>query len=309
MSNKLENTDNIKDQLAREEAIKEYESLMKEGSTTGASSKAVEEEKVSINNENQETIEETEPKREYTALELSQMEEGWDPNKENGVDAAEFKRVGEIIASKRAASKEARDLKFKLDTQDRILKQILEDNKKIAQRDLEDRNRNLETKKIEKIQEGDVQAVLAIDLEQKALYTPKQEEVKQPMESAAVIAFKEESKEWLNGTSDTDIAMQGYLKMRIEKYMQTDPDVDEKLAIASIKEGLVKTFPHKFHNPNKNKPGMVASSTTPGTSKGNYTLSRLDSYQLKEYDMIKRADNNFTVEDYIKRLEVVGRLK
>ena len=100
------------------------------------------------------TTEVTEEKT-YTELEVEQMEKGWDPNKEDGVSAKEFKRVGEIIEAKRKASKEAQVKSKEVEELTQTVKQLVEHNKSIAKAAYEKAQKDLALQKMEKIQEGE----------------------------------------------------------------------------------------------------------------------------------------------------------
>lgn len=261
----------------------------------------------------EETIETTEGQ--YSELELEQMEKGWDPKKEDGVSAKEFKRVGEIIEAKRKASREAQLKSKEVEELTKTVKQLVEHNKSVQKASYEQALRDLEAKKIEKIQEGDVSAVKAIEVQQeniKAQENAQQAQV-QPApqftpDSEVVQAFKEECKLFLQGTTPSDLAMQAYVRMRAEDYMKNNPTVDESVAIESIKIGLREAFPHKFENVNKKKPALTATSTTSSKSATTVSVSRLSHEQRSMFEQIKHADPSYDLKTYIEQLELTGRL-
>ncbi len=295
-------------QLSREAAEAELESFLKpaEGSKT--------ESVVSISEtpEAETTSEDSKDDLSgYTDLEREQMEHGWDPKKVGGVDAAEFKRVGEIIEAKRKASAEARELTKKLDDQDKKLSKVVKHFEDVEKAAYAKARAELQAEKDQKILEGDLAAVKNVELRQAtmdATAPAKQESLTtQEMNDAPDIrAFKEEYKDVLVGTSDRDIAIQGYIQKRAQDFMTNNPNIDPKEAVDSIRAGIKKAFPDTNHN--KSKPAVAAASTTTGGVSGNYSLSRLDSTQRMVYEEIRRADKSYSVEDYIKQLQLTGRM-
>lgn len=234
--------------------------------------------------------------KQYTTLELEQMEKGWDPDHEgsNKVSAEEFKRVGEIIDAKRKASREAQLKSREVEELTSTVKQLVEHNKLLAKTAQEQRLRELEVRKIESIQQGDVASVVAVEKEYEALkatIVPVAPAAATPP-SAEVQAFLDENASWVKGTSPEDIRMQNFLKAQVQFYMETDPDVNEGVAIKEIKGLLAAKFPDKFIV-EKPKPSKVGVSTTKGTGTINMNL---DERQL--FESIRSVDKSFTVDQF-----------
>ncbi len=242
---------------------------------------------------------EAEPEREYTEVERDQMERGWDPNHPDGVSAKEFKRVGEIIEAKRRASKEAQIKSKEVEELTTTVKQLVEHNKAMALAAMEAKNRDLASRKMEKIQEGDVEAVLAIEQEQKRYEAAARLEQAVPApvveDSEDVRAFKTKYNQYLNGTSPEDKRIQSIVKSQVEFFMQTDPNVDEKVAIAEIESTLAKVFPEKFAAEPKSKVSKVAVSTTSGRGKSVPEMTLEDKYL---FESIRTVDKTFTVDQF-----------
>lgn len=237
----------------------------------------------------------------FSSLELEQMEKGWDPNHEgpNKVSAEEFKRVGEIIDAKRKASREAQLKSKEVEELTTTVRQLVEHNKLLAKTAQEQKLRELEVKKIESIQQGDVASVVAVEKEYEAIKAMNivQDAPKVIPPSPEVQAFLDENASWVKGTSTEDIKMQNFLKAQVQFYMNTDPDIDEKVAITEIKGLLAAKFPDKFivEKPKQSKVGVSTVSTS--TSKGNAAVSlTLDERQL--FESIRSVDNKFTIDQF-----------
>lgn len=242
-----------------------------------------------------------ESKPQYNELELEQMEKGWDPNHEgsNKVSAEEFKRVGEIIDAKRKASREAQLKSREVEELTSTVKQLVEHNKLLAKTAHEQKLRDLEVKKIESIQQGDVASVIAVEKEYEALKAVAMVERAPAIvpPSPVVQAFLDENAAWVKGTNAEDIKMQNFLKAQVQFYMNTDPDIDEGVAIEEIKGLLAAKFPAKFavEKPKSSKVGV--STVSGSTAKGNLSVNMtLEDRQL--FESIKSVDSTFTVDQF-----------
>lgn len=265
------------------------------------------------------TVTESSTERVYTELEKEQMEKGWDPNHPGGVDAKEFKRVGEIIEAKRKASKEAYTKSKEVEELTKSVKYLVEHNKAVEKAAYDKALRDLYNQKLEKIQEGDVAAVQEIERQQASLKPPVEPEVESPVQTQSttedellknpdVIAFREEFKSFLSGTSEVDLAVQGYVQAKANKFQSENPNIDPKDAISEIRKGLQTNFPSLFKNPNKDKPAMTESSTTTGTASGTSSVSRLSFEQRAVLAQIQAADPSYKSSEFIKQLELTGKL-
>ena len=251
--------------------------------------------------------------RTFTELELEQMEKGWDPDHPDGVSAKEFKRVGEIIEAKRKASKFAHEKSREVEDLTKTVKQLIEDQRLTKKMAYEQAIKDLSLQKLEKIREGDVDAVLEIEQRQQALQQqqPTVQESKQTVEvSQEVKAFQEKHKEWLMANTDDPVeeAMRGLVKSRVEHYMKNDPNVSEEIAIKDIEARLAKAFPDRFEA-QKHKVSKVSTSTTSNQGQKNYSAGSLSFEQRSEFNAINRVDPTYTIEEYIKQLELIGRIK
>lgn len=254
------------------------------------------------------TEEVTKEEKQYTDLEVEQMALGWDPNKEDGVSAKEFKRVGEIIEAKRLASKKAKIADTKVEELTKTVKTLVEQNRAVAEAVRAKTLREIEDRKLAAIDAGDRQAFKLAEAEQAAIAYEAQKQVQASQAVPIpqdIVDFKEQNKDWLNGTSALDIAMTQYVVAQAKKFETENPDIDPKLAIQQIKEGLAEINPSRFGE--KTKVSLTSTSTTSGKGK-DYSQSRLSYEQKKTYDDIWSADNSYTIEEYVKSLEAAGRL-
>jgi hypothetical protein len=300
---------NFREEEARREAeeeLKSYETQNKEELKEDV--ETVDIEKEELVNKNEKVSE-----RQFTEIELEQMELGWDPYRTgpDAVSAKEYKRVGEIIQAKQKASKEAQLKAKEVEELTKTVKQLVE-NQRQAEKVIRERTlREIEARKLQAVEEGDIEAFRRAEqdalLQQSLAAAPVPAEL--PPASAEVIAFQEENKDWLNSNKPSDVAMQAYVKARVAEYQATNPNIDEKVAIASIKEGLAQEFPNRFINPNKPKAPATMSSTVSSSGKqSSYSVSMLSHDQKREFDLIRDADSSYTLKEHIEVLRLIGKL-
>lgn len=253
--------------------------------------------------------------RQYTELEVEQMEKGWDPDRTgpDAVSAVEYKRVGEIIEAKRRASKEAMLKSKEVDELTKTVKQLVEHTRMVEKAANEKLQRELSVRKMEKIQQGDVDGVLQVEQEQQQVNSTLLPEppVAKP-QSEDITAFQERNKSWLQGKSIEDREMQAFMMEKIpvyEKMQSLDGTFSDKDAISLLERDIKKQFPTKFENPNKAKPALVGTSTTSSAGMGNDLVSKLNMEQRSFYKHVQAADPTYSLEEYAKQLAASGRLK
>lgn len=267
------------------------------------------------------------PSSQYTEVEVEQMEKGWKPKdqfiadggkEEDWVPAKAYKKVGEIIEAKRNASKRAEK---EIEDLTKTVKQLIDDQRLTKQKAYEQAQRDLAIKKLEKIREGDVDAVMKIEQEQTTLAKEAefskpevQQQTQQIQETPLIAEWKEKNKSWLfENSPDPDEqavreAMRAVVAQRAQYYMNEGRNVDDATGLQDIDNRLKKAFPSRF-GAEKPKAAKFAASTTSAPTKGDYSLSRLSYDQRSQFNAIHSVDPTYTVEEYVKQLELVGRLK
>lgn len=271
--------------------------------------------------EQEEEVEETEHKeeRQYSEVEKEQMALGWDPNKPNGVSAEEYKRVGEIIEAKRRASRDAKKKSEEIEKLQATVKKLVEYNRNIEKSMYEKAARELYELKMQKVEEGDVEAVRAIEQRQAALKEPAAPEdfdIQEPSidtnedisGNPDVVAFKERFQKELTGTSVKDKAFQAYLGKRAYE-LEQEGATDVKKVLSMLEDELKELFPESFSNPKKNKPALTERSTASTSSKStSSSLAGLSYEHRATFNEIKNADPSFTEKEYLDMLRKQGKL-
>jgi hypothetical protein len=264
--------------------------------------------------------EEKAEERQYTEVEKEQMSKGWDPNHKgpNAVSADEYKRVGEIIEAKRKASKEVQVKTKEVEALTKTVRQLVDHNRAVAKASYEKALEDLYKLKLEKVEEGDVAGVIEVERQQANLKPPVIEDVRIEEETPQsedisnhpeVIAFREEFKNELTGKTPSDKAFQSYVVQRATELEKEGNMGDVKEVIEMVKAELKEAFPQKFKNVNKEKPVLTEESTTYGTSsKAKGSMSRLSYEQRTTLAQIQAADPSYPTDEFIKQLELTGRL-
>lgn len=252
--------------------------------------------------------------RQFSDVEKEQMAKGWDPDKPDGVSAVEFKRVGEIIEAKRTADKKAKSATSEVQELTKTVKALVDHNRKLEKASYDKALRDLEIERDNKVLEGDLQAVKDLDLKEQVLQKAKEsvdlpiveEPVKQEY-SRASQEYLERNKFWMTGESPEDVKMQILGNTVIDYLKKTAPNISEEDAIKTIEKEVKEKFPHRFDNPNKDKPASVLTSTSNNDKKTNLSYSSLSYQEKVQLANIQKVDPSFTMKEYVKQLETIGR--
>lgn len=245
--------------------------------------------------------------REYTTLEQEQMEKGWDPDKEGGVSAAEFKRVGEIIEAKRKASKEAFAKSKEVEELNKRLERLADQNRKIQEVTRNKVMKELEAKRREAVEMGDVDAFERIEAE-KRTYESQFEDAEpvktaQPTKAPEVIAFETKHKDWLTGTDETSEEMRIFLEGEVYKLqkLQQKKGFSDQEAIDMLESRLEKEFPDKLGVADKPKSKVAVSTASKAAGAG--TADKWGSVSIDDrevYQQIAAVDPTYTKDMFIK---------
>ncbi len=139
---------------------------------------------------------------------------------------------------------------------------------------------------------------------------PKEQEVSQPKQEVVpeALEFKDKHKNWFNYDS-TENAEMTKLAIAYEQFLaKENPNMPVKEVLVKIEDTLKKIYPHRFENQKQEQPAMVAKSTVSSTSK--YPLeNKLTESQKNLFKAAHRLDPSLKIEEYVKQLELTGRLK
>lgn len=263
---------------------------------------------------------------ELSSVEKEQIEKGWKPkneflkdghSEEDWVPAKQYKRIGEIILAKQDASKQAKVANAELNELSKAFKEFLDKNKKAELKQQELRLEELQRLRIDKIKEGDAEAVYKIENAANQVFTEIQANKVQPtpqnvQEDPRVIDFIQKNKWFTEDSSDQTEQlvreeMRELVKRRANHFEKNDPsNIDG--AIADINLRLKTAFPSKFI---EERPVSKVSSSDIGigASKNPKSLfNKLSSEQKTFFKQMEKIAGSYTLDEYIDLLEKSGEL-
>lgn len=253
-----------------------------------------------VKNEDIGSTEQIVPK-EPSPVEQRAMSEGWVPQEEwqgepdDWRPAKEFVDRGELFKKIEDQSRTIKQFKATLDAMGKHHAQV---------RDVEYKRAldTLKSQKKEALVEGDADAVVDID-EKIALVREEQKELSQVPAVADVPQSNPVLDNWTGKNSwyGNDKAMTAYADALGVEFHGKGKSLSD--ALSEIDRRVKEEFPHKFRNPNKDKPGMVEGSSSRSGSKSS------DSFELNEEErqvMHKLVKSGvLTKEEYIKDLRAI----
>jgi hypothetical protein len=232
--------------------------------------------------------------------EIQARDSGWVPKEEyNGeehkwVDAGEFLRRGELFKKIGDQSKQLKDMRASIDQLNKLNKDVREAE---FQRALD----SLKVQKRAALVDGDADAVIEvderIDIVKEEVKRLKSEATSTPDSNAPhpdFVAWTDRNS-WYNDSTPMR-AFADALGRDLAAAGNSPPEVLRK-----VEQEIRKEFPHKFRNPNQDKPGAVESTSNRATNKSSFVLT----------DEERRVMNTFvrtgalTEKEYIESLKKV----
>ena len=214
-----------------------------------------------------------------TAVEQKAMEAGWVPEAEWGGDPAQWRPAKEFL--------DRGELFKKIEDQNRTMKDMkraLDDMKHLQAKTREVEYAralaSLKSQKKQALEEGNADSVIAID-DQIDLVKTEQRKMEQgppdePQVNPEFVAWVDKNK-WY----DNDVGMRGYadsLGKSLASKGMTPMQV-----LQEVEKEVRKEFPHKFTNPNRQKPGAVEGSVKSGKGTDNYALSDIERQVMQRF--------------------------
>lgn len=237
----------------------------------------------------------------YTAIEQRAMDGGWVPQEEWQGDpddwrpAKEFVDRGELFKKIEDQSRTIKQFKQTLDAMGKHHAQVREVEYKRA---LE----TLKAQKKEALVEGDADAVIDID-EKIALVREEQQELKstpapvsQEPTANPILDRWQEKNNWYS----RDKAMTAFADALGRELHSEGKSLSD--ALVEIDKQVKTEFPHKFRNPNKDKPGIVEGSSNRG-GKADLSMDLTEEERQVMHKLVKTGV--MTKEQYIKDLRAI----
>lgn len=243
---------------------------------------------------------------ELSEEEKQAVEMGWDPNYEgpNPVSAHEFIRVGQLIEAKRDASKRAKAEALKVEELSRKMDILVEHNKKLAELQHRKELDALNAQRLQKIQEGDLEAVQQIERKQMETQAEFQK-VATPSQNStyyhpSVLEWEKDNSFWLKSNDPNHLEMKQYLAAQAEYYNKYMPNIDPEVAVKKIDAALKAQFPDNYKKteeviaPKAHAPKIGASRS----AKSSVSFSSFSADEKILFEQVRRADPKFTPEQF-----------
>ena len=202
--------------------------------------------------------------REYTPIEQEAMEQGWRPKEEfkgdpeRFIDAGEFIRRGELFAKIDHQNREMKQLR---NTMEQFAKHHQNVEKSAYDRAIKD----LKAQRKEALAEGDVDRFDELDQQIDETVEAREKFVEQQRTAPVVPEINPKFAEWVqkNPWYSKDVMLQGAAdRYGIELAKQ---GMDPVEVLKAVEKKVKEEFPHKFSNPNRERPGAVETPAARGT--------------------------------------------
>lgn len=238
------------------------------------------------------------------------LKDGYNPNHPSGYTPREFNLRGELIEKLDRLGKVHQKDKAELKELRAMVASMQSSMSRQESRALEKDAQALLGARREAIESGDADRFEALDKQYQHLQQSIQE-VQKPSASApinnAAEAFRERNAAWFNyDTAENQVMHDEALAFgqRYTAYREQQglaPLTDQNLG-KKIEEYIQTKFPHRFENPEAQKPQAVVSSNSPvvGRTKAESGLEDLSERQKQSYLRLKATDPGITPEKYLK---------
>lgn len=236
-----------------------------------------------------------------TPVEQKAMEQGWRPldqwdgDPEDWRDAKSFIDRGELFGKIDVQRREIKELRT-------ALQDLKVHNSRIAEVEYKRALATLKAEKREALADGNVDAVMEIEEKIEAVKDAQREAATQPVTQPSEVNPMFQS--WLtrNKWFEESRVMRAFAndlgKELASKGLSPAEVLDQ------VEKEVKKEFAEKFHNPNRNKPGAVESSTNKGgrSSEKEYELTDMERQVMQR---LVKTIPGFSKEKYIADLKKI----
>ncbi len=241
------------------------------------------------------------------------LADGYNPNHPDGLSPREFnlrgplfEKIADINKEKKRQAKEISELK-------NMIAEMSAKMTKAEARVFEREAHEIQRQRMEAVEYGDRAKFEALDKqyqELQATIVPTPAPVNKMSSEAQ--SFVERNSEWFNYDTaenqvmyDEAVAFEARYLARRE--LEGKPPLTHAVLGKRIEEYIKTKYPHRFENPEKEKPAAVAAGTSISIDKQETaSLDDLTPHQQEVYKRMKAADPSMTVDKYQKSLSFRG---
>ena len=277
----------------------------------------------------EEQIEVTEAQVEEVKTELSEAEalakeQGWkSPDEFEGgdkepVSAEEFLRRGELFDKIKDLKQQYRRDTHRLEDQVRELTDMVHGERT---RGYEQALKDIEYKRQEAVEIGDVDAFNSLDTEYQRIAREKHKLEQMPKQEAYVVNeaaehFQTKHKDWFNSNTPENNSMVNQAVQIEQHLLKEKPYMTDEQRLLLVEKEMKDLYPHRFKNPKRTAPAKVeAPVATPAASVAQSTggikikFSDLDERQQAAAERFMALDSSLTMEDYLRSVQEGMRIR
>lgn len=231
---------------------------------------------------------------EYTDVELAAMEEGWKPKDQYEGDPAKWRDANLFMTLKPFYEKIENQSK-RLKQNEKQFQQIAKDMASVKAQQYEKAIRELKNDRKDALHDGDIDRAELL-LEQIENVKEQQRVQTQYVEPTPETNFEFASWKERNTWYDRDEDLKDWADSRGQRLHQQGASPDEVLR--QLEREVKTKFPEKFKNPNRERPGAVATGT-PSNKTAKADTSGMTREEIRIMDTIV-ASGIMTHEQYLK---------
>lgn len=255
---------------------------------------------MSDNTEDIKGVEETPQEKQYSAIELEAMEQGWRPKDEyqgdpdRFIDAGEFVRRGELFAKIDHQNKELKQVK-------QVLEQFKAHHANVEKSAYDRAIKDLKAQRKAALAEGDVDRFDELDQQIDDTMEARDKFVEQQRSAPAVPEINPQFAEWVskNPWYSKDPLLQGAAdRLGIQLARE---GMDPVSVLKAVEKKIKEEFPHKFSNPNRERPGAVEAPVPRGQGSKSRFVPTAEQKRIGEAFVRSRAFDK--IEDYYAELQ------
>lgn len=250
------------------------------------------------------------PEAQLTDVEKEAVKQGWNPNHQgpNKKTAEQFLHDGSFFKKIDSQNK-------KIDDLTQTVKLLLDHNKKLEAVKFEEGYKKALVERNKAVEEGDVQAFNVAEeklKQQVELHRPLAQEVtKEPDisadDQALLKSFQSENKSWF-GNSDKESQEMTKLAIAYDQY-NLQNGMSYKESLKEVESIIKYKFPHRFSNPNQDKPAAVLKSEPASSGKAVGLAGKMTEQQRWMFNQAKVVDPSLDINTYAKQLKEIGALR
>jgi hypothetical protein len=258
----------------------------------------------------EEPVAEVETTPEVDEITKKAIEMGWDPTHKGPsfVPAKEFVERGSFFRKIDSQNKRIDELLT-------VVKGLDEHNRKIAHSEYKRGLQDAISRRVEAVQEGDVEKFNKAEDDLRTLNKSKPVELPntpQPANNGVtqeMLDFVEENKAWFNNNTKENARMVAEADGLFVLESRDNPHLSQIEILKAVKEKIARLHPEAFANPNKERAPAVTPTKASSTGSKVSLAAKLTENQRSFFKKASDAGIKMTMEEYARQLDASGDLR